>query len=102
MNLKPKMIKIDQKLKKLSVKPDNNSNNSNRRFRTSFEQEQLDALERIFEKTHYPDAYIREEIANQTGLSEAKVQVSHFQVKKKIKFNFVSKLNLSKIMQSIL
>ncbi len=46
-----------------------------RRNRTSFEHEQLEHLEKIFEKTHYPDAYVREDIANKTGLSEAKVQV---------------------------
>lgn len=51
------------------------STSSTRRFRTSFEQIQLDVLERLFEKTHYPDAYLREEIAVQTGLTEAKVQV---------------------------
>ena len=49
---------------------------SSRRFRTSFEQNQLDTLEKVFEKTHYPDAYIREDIAEQTGLTESKVQVS--------------------------
>lgn len=51
------------------------SSSSNRRFRTSFEQVQLDILEELFSKTHYPDAYIREEVAEQTGLTEAKVQV---------------------------
>lgn len=51
------------------------SQQQNRRYRTSFEHTQLDTLEKVFEKTHYPDAYVREEIANQTGLTEAKVQV---------------------------
>ena len=50
----------------------------NRRFRTSFEPSQLDTLEKVFEKTHYPDTYVREEIAEQTGLSEEKVQVNRF------------------------
>jgi hypothetical protein len=52
-----------------------NSSQTSRRFRTSFEPSQLDALEKVFEKTHYPDSYFREEIADQTGLTEAKVQV---------------------------
>ena len=59
------------------------SNDSKRRFRTSFEQKQLEILEKIFEKTHYPDSYVREEIAEQTGLNEAKVQVSILNIIKK-------------------
>lgn len=47
-----------------------------RRHRTIFTEEQLEQLEATFDKTHYPDVLLREQLALQVDLKEERIEVN--------------------------
>ncbi|ODM95183.1 Homeobox protein goosecoid [Orchesella cincta] len=62
---------------------------------TIFTEEQLEQLEATFEKTHYPDVVLREQLALKTDLKEERVELP-FDISLRVHNSRIYKLSVGK------
>ena len=67
--------KISEKERPSKRTKGNIEDDSEKRYRATFDKSQIYQMERVFLLNHYPDVAARSELSNSTGLSEAQVQV---------------------------
>ena len=78
-----KNVKKSEKAERPSKRIKRNLNagaeDSEKRYRATFDKSQIYQMERVFLLNHYPDVAARSDLSKSTGLSEAQVQVRrHF------------------------
>ena len=74
-NSKPTPMKSEEERPSKRTKR-NIGDDSEKRYRATFDKSQIYQMERVFLLNHYPDVAARSELSNSTGLSQAQVQVS--------------------------